>query len=348
MTRPEILVVDWLGRGGIAHTTVAWEKELTALGHRPLVMTRGGRELSEFVPGAATVSSAHGPIAEHAKLVGAVAARIRATRPAWAVLSGSVVPHLELAALLAAKAYRTRICLVAHEPSAPNQLPLASGAMRALWRLSDVVVVHSDYVARLIERAEPRAKLMRIAHPKTECLLDEMEAHRPLVGPGEGLLALTFGQLQKAYKGSDLISELADRSPEGWRFALVGSGIPTGLSPRLERHDGFFDAGMLAATVAAADVVLLPYGRASQSGAVVLAQEVGSPVVASAVGGISEQIEDGKTGLLVRAGAGAEEWLTALDHLADETVRQRLSARALQHVDEQHELFVTSLEVLFQ
>lgn len=349
MTRPEILLVDWLGRGGIAHTTVAWEEALKALGwgYSPLVVTRGGRELSHLVRGAVTVSSNHGPIVEHAKLVGAVAARIRATRPAWVVLSGSVLPHLELAVLLAARTFGTKVCCVAHEPAAPRQLPLADDAMRVLWRLSDAVVVHSDYVARLIERTEPRAKVLRVAHPKTQCLVEAMEGRQPLIGPGDGLLALTFGQLQKSYKGADLISEIADRSPEGWRFALVGSGIPAGLSPKVECREGFFEAGELAATVAAADVVLLPYRRASQSGAVVLAQEVGTPVVASAVGGISEQILHGRNGLLVSPGAGPEEWVTLLGRLADRSLRERLSSSALADLDEQNKKFCGALEALF-
>ncbi len=50
---------------------------------------------------------------------------------------------------------------------------------------------------------------------------------------------------------------------------------------------------------AAADVVVLPYVEASQSGAVPLAYAAEKPVVVTAVGGLPEAVEDGRTGLVV-------------------------------------------------
>ena len=50
---------------------------------------------------------------------------------------------------------------------------------------------------------------------------------------------------------------------------------------------------------AAADVVVLPYIEASQSGVIPLAYAAGKPVVVTAVGGLPEAVEDGRTGLVV-------------------------------------------------
>ncbi len=342
MTKPDILLVDWLGRGGIAHTTVAWQRELLALGHHPLVMTRGGRELSELAPEVAAVSSSFGAVAGHVRLIGAIAREIRASRPAWIVLAGTVAPELEVTLVPVARASKTKICIVAHEASSPNRTPLKGPALRALWRSGDAVVCHSHFVGDAIQRLEPAAHLVYLALPKTSCLLDEMEGARPLLMPDDRLLSLTFGQLQKSYKGVDLVSQIAAQAGPEWRFALVGSGAP-GNSARVERYPGFFSAGRLAATVATADVVLLPYRHASQSGAVVLAQEVGTPVVASAVGGIPEQIEHGVTGLLVAPDAAPSAWLSALDLLADPGERQRLARSALAHIEEQQRSFAASI-----
>jgi glycosyltransferase involved in cell wall biosynthesis len=48
-----------------------------------------------------------------------------------------------------------------------------------------------------------------------------------------------------------------------------------------------------------ASVVVLPYIEATQSGVIPMAYSFGKPVVATAVGGIPSQVEDGKTGYLV-------------------------------------------------
>ena len=51
-----------------------------------------------------------------------------------------------------------------------------------------------------------------------------------------------------------------------------------------------------------ADLVVLPYESATQSGVVPLAYQFEVPVIASDVGGLSELVRDGKTGYLVSAG----------------------------------------------
>jgi glycosyltransferase involved in cell wall biosynthesis len=63
----------------------------------------------------------------------------------------------------------------------------------------------------------------------------------------------------------------------------------------------------------ATDVVVLPYREVSQSGVLQIAYAFGLPVVATAVGGFLEAIEDGKNGFLVPP--------QALDLLADRVAK---------------------------
>ncbi len=132
--------------------------------------------------------------------------------------------------------------------------------------------------------------------------------------------AIGFGVLRRSYKGSDVVAELGASGLDGWRFAMAGTGAPQGL-PGVDAVPGYLSTPDLAATVGSATAALLPYRFATQSAAVLFAQQLGVVPVASAVGGIAEQIHDGVDGLLLPADASVGCWRDALaavrtDHAA--------------------------------
>jgi glycosyltransferase involved in cell wall biosynthesis len=133
------------------------------------------------------------------------------------------------------------------------------------------------------------------------------------------------------------MATLAAEGVDGWAFALAGVGAPS--YPGAQSVDRFLEPGELVATVRAADAVLLPYRHATQSGAVVLAQALGTVPVVSAVGGIPEQVEDGVSGLLVEPDAGPAAWRERLALLGDDRLRERLAAQAQAAVWRDHEVF---------
>lgn len=161
---------------------------------------------------------------------------------------------------------------------------------------------------------------------------------RALLGlPSEGLIVGVPGTL-RPMKGHEFFLEAAARvaaSGASCHFAVTGDGEPKyveqlrervaslGLSPRVHflgtiaRMPEFYRACDLVCIPSRAE----PFGRT-----VIEAFAVGVPVAASAVGGICETIESGKTGLLVDYGnsAGMAEALIQL--LRDVTLRQRLAA----------------------
>ena len=55
----------------------------------------------------------------------------------------------------------------------------------------------------------------------------------------------------------------------------------------------------------AADVVVLPYKSATQSGVVPIAYHFNKPVIVTDVGGLSEIVNDGKTGYVIQPDAGS-------------------------------------------
>jgi 2-deoxystreptamine N-acetyl-D-glucosaminyltransferase/2-deoxystreptamine glucosyltransferase len=83
--------------------------------------------------------------------------------------------------------------------------------------------------------------------------------------------------------------------------------------------------------LAALDVLVLPSAYEEMGSVLVEAMAAGLPVVASAVGGIPEVVQDGVTGLLVPPG-DADALAAALDRLvADPALRARLAAGARAH-----------------
>ena len=153
--------------------------------------------------------------------------------------------------------------------------------------------------------------------------------------PGDDLLGLHFGTLRRRYKGSDVVVRLAGRVP-GWTFGVVGNGAPPNR-PGLEAAPGWITSEDLVATVAIADAAILPYRRASQSGAIVLAQALGVVPVATAVGGVPEQIDHDRDGVLVPRRATPDLWRTVLQDLADDEHRKELSIAGRARVETAHE-----------
>jgi glycosyltransferase involved in cell wall biosynthesis len=154
--------------------------------------------------------------------------------------------------------------------------------------------------------------------PSTEIAipLDADEARRELNLPGDRRIALFVG-LIRPYKGVDVLIEAFSKLAAIDEWHLVVAGEPWGRSGgalrQLVRTLGVEDRvrldlrwvseDELRLLMAAADVVVLPYRSGSQSAMAPIAFASGVPVVASAVGGLPEVVDDGVNGLLVEPGS---------------------------------------------
>ena len=197
------------------------------------------------------------------------------------------------------------------------------------------IVVHSEYDRRALSAAQAR-KAVVIAHGEygglarrggPEC--DPETVRAELGVRREELLVLLFGQLRRDKGVRDLLEAAA--AVEGVRVILAGEdhgalGEAAGMlaDPRLRGRvlvlDGFVPPERSGRLFAAADVVALPYPRASASGVLLLAYGHGRSVVAYPVGGLPEYVREGRTGWLCeRADAAA---------LAEELRRIAVAGRA--------------------
>ncbi len=98
--------------------------------------------------------------------------------------------------------------------------------------------------------------------------------------------------------------------------------------PVLLAPDGFLEL------VASFDVLVLPYQSAAASGPSMAASAVGTPVVASSVGGLRSYVESSKAGIMVDPGDAAGFRDAVVKLLRDDALRRELGDRARQYAED--------------
>lgn len=186
-------------------------------------------------------------------------------------------------------------------------------ARRALARAQGFLV-HSESDAAVLRALLPDARLRVHPHPSYEALLDQAptrEAARAALGIAPSARVLLFFGYVRAYKGLDLalraLARLADPQLQLWvvgefyepRARTEALIAELNLRDRVRIVDRYVANEEVGQYFQAADLVLQPYRSATQSGIAQIALAAGRPVLATRVGGLPEQIEDGVSGLLV-------------------------------------------------
>jgi glycosyltransferase involved in cell wall biosynthesis len=328
----KVLLVDWLGRGGIAQTSESWAIELQGAGADVRVVTRTGRELGAGAVPTIGPPEGRNAVLAHASLCRFAARQIRTWLPDVVVVQNYVIPVLEEQVHRAARRVGAKVIVVVHDHRHHEWREGGRLGLRRQLRLADEVVVHSTVVGAGLAR-----RTVRLVPLPVQLGVLAATGSSPLSSADGRLLALQVGVLNRTYKGTDIAVELATRGVDGWSFAFAGVGAPT--APGAQTIDRFLDAGELRAAVEEADALILPYRHATQSGAVVLAQVCGTVPLATAVDGLIEQIEDGVTGLLLPPDAPVVEWRRRLTELGNAPWRTAIEGRARAHAWRQHEQF---------
>lgn len=200
--------------------------------------------------------------------------------------------------------------------------PLIALAQRMVrWQASRVVVLSQAFVDDLSSKGFPRDRIDVI--PLGELSYYNTISSAPAIDGHHPPTILFFGRILPYKDLSNLLDafSIVTRHVPNARLLIVGSGD---MSPYEQRVNGRSDIVVVnrwipdeevAAYFRQGDVVVIPCSSASQSGVIPVAYTCKLPVVATAVGGLSEQVESGRTGLLVPPGdpaALAEACITLL------------------------------------
>ena len=174
--------------------------------------------------------------------------------------------------------------------------------------LADALIVLSDHVAKAVHERSgfPEDRIFVVPHGAFT--FDDV-AVEPRQFPHHRPFRLLFFGRIAAYKGLDLLLDafrLLQKSGANITLDIVGSGDISPYQSRLETLDGvsvtnrWVGEGEIADFLRGTDLVILPYIEASQSGVAASALAAGVPLVATPVGGLTEQVIHGRTGLVAR------------------------------------------------
>lgn len=256
----------------------------------------------------------------------------------------------ELASVLARIISGRRPVLVASERSFALDRPAW------FWWLKRIVLGHSAAViansqagamATARRTGMPEAMFATVANgvdapPRISG--DERAAIRRSLGVPDGrLLGLFVGRLVEVKNLPCLVRALATIPPRQrpW-IALAGDGPmqaaveELAVDHRVEADLCFLGERKDAARLMqAADFLLLPSHFEGLSNALLESMAAGCPVIASAVGGSRELIEDGRTGLLFPTD-DSNALAAAMTRMADPALRSVLAQAARQYVEQHH------------
>jgi glycosyltransferase involved in cell wall biosynthesis len=359
-----ILEVETFGRGGLAHYVDNLARALANRGHEVILMTTVDYELEgrtsppDNLRIEKIIASLSGKSPASSMLW-----RSRLTRKAAAIRSAVTVArrarrlqpdliHLHctnsVALLYLALLRRSRspLAYTAHVITPHEPIPFQDAVYGRIHRIGDLVVVHSKVDrSRLLEEFSLQpSRVAVIPHgeygffERCGAPLDR-ETARGEIGlqPGDEA-ALFFGYIRD-YKGLDVLLDawpmVAAARP---RARLVVAGDPVQLAPARRREleasaervgalsrFEYIPFDQVARYFAAADLLVLPYRRISQSGVLFLALSMGLPVVATNVGALPEVLQDGDSALLVPPDSPRELAAAVTRVLADADLRARLA-----------------------
>lgn len=313
-------------RGGIAHYTTSLHQALLCEGHTSFVISFSRLYPSILFPGKSQFdcSKKNFPV-DGQRLLDSLnplswraAARHVAGRlpdgvvfqywhPYFAPAYGAVVSHMNRCGL--------PVVFICHNV-VPHERHLVATLLRnRLFAKVSRFLVHSDEDGQVLEELRPEAKVVRARHPVYQ-LFEEpavsRESARKTLGlsPDEKVI-LFFGHVRH-YKGLDVLLRSLPSVLKRQRVRLLIAGEFYGSRKKYDRlmcalglqsyvvvHDRYVVNEMVPLYFKAANLLVLPYRHATQSGIIPTAYSFDLPVVTTSAGGLAEAVLDGCTGCLV-------------------------------------------------
>lgn len=342
-------------RGGIAHYNALLAESLSAHGHEVQTVTFKRQYPSFLFPGKTQEESGEGIRATPApQLVDsinplnwiAVGRKLRQQKPDllifkyWLPFFG---PCFGTIARVAKRGTGTKVLFICDNVIPHEHRPFDAAFTRYVFRAVDYFIVQSRTVERQLKEFWPGAAYRLAPHPVYNIFgspVDKQEARRAL-GIRASRVLLFFGYV-RAYKGLQVLIRAVAALPREMDLHLMVVGEfyddeqkyralirDLGLEDQVTINSEYVPNEMVGRYFSASDVVVLPYVSATQSGIAQIAYNFDKPVIATAVGGLSEVVIDGETGYIVPA-EDASRLAAAIQKFYDEGHEADFGARVRQ------------------
>ena len=209
----------------------------------------------------------------------------------------------------------TPILFLCHHVIAPDGGPLDWSLARFIFRRADGFIVLSEEDFALLRRALPEAYIRGTTLPRLDIFdgdrIAPQEARSRLGLPDEARVLLFFGFVRR-YKGLRYLLQALPQVLAHFpvRLLVVGEFWEDeqvyreqierlGLNEAVVLVNRYVPNEEVGIYFSAADVLVLPYLEASQSGVVQMAFAFERPVITTRVGGLAETVEHGETGVII-------------------------------------------------
>lgn len=196
-----------------------------------------------------------------------------------------------------------------------NHDPIPHSGDRKKWAFekslchAKKIIVHSKQFVEYVKKQYPKQSVEYM--PLTRLNIYDMPNKIQTVQyDNDKMNFLFFGTISQ-YKGLAVLADAYKKAKENCPNITLTIGGNGDFSEYKSKYDDLMDADVTIINRWIQDeevesffsgkqlVLILPYTDATQSGVALVAREYGVPIIATKTGGLPEQIEDGKTGLLV-------------------------------------------------
>ncbi len=221
-------------------------------------------------------------------------------------------PALGTVAKYARKNKKTKIALLCHNIIPHEKRSGDESLTKYLFKHVDKFIVLSSTVEEQLKQFVPNADYKVLYHPVYSNfgdIVSQKEAKVYINVKAEKLI-LFFGFIRE-YKGLDiLIKALPKLNNKNIKLVVAGEFYSNkikyeelirehNLEDRIILKDNFIPSDDVKYYFSAADLVVLPYRSATQSGIIQVSNNFCKPVISTKVGGLGEIVHDGENGYLV-------------------------------------------------
>ena len=344
-----VLMVETGGWGGIAHYTWNLCAALAGGGVEVTLLTNREWELAHL-SSAFEVDRCFSGRAGYLGNVKALRDRMARARPGVVHVQSVISTRFD-ALLWPLVRRRAPVVMTIHNLRTHERIRWDDWTLWRCYAAADAVVVHTKRAAEAARARLPAdARIELIHHGDAGFLQGEQRPDRRAARAALGLpsgakIVLAFGAI-RPYKGIHgviaALPELRRRHADA-RLVIAGPLLVgregeyrdaigrAGVDDAVIFRPGYVPAEEVATYFAAADVAVFNYRDITDSGSLRVACDLGTPVVATAVGSFREFLTDGVTARLVEPGHGPALAAALGDVLAEpeRAARMAQSARAL-------------------